>query len=117
MNKPKILFRLNVKLRAVPNKKLPTDVVQHWPEVLKDIDVKVVPMEYLAALRVTFKDKKVWEVDLRRSNDLDRTLDEVIQDFFDEYGDKIDTVDFRLDTKKVKADIQKRTKVFMKKRK
>lgn len=101
----------------MPNKKLPTDVVQHWPEVLKDIDVKVVPIEYLAALRVTFKDKKVWEVDLNRSKNLELTLEEVLEDFFDEYGDKIDTVDFRLDTIKVKTDIQKRTKVFMKKRK
>jgi hypothetical protein len=101
----------------VPNKKLPTDVVQHWPEVLKDIDVKVVPIEYLAALRVTFKDKKVWEVDLNRSKNLELTLEEVLEDFFEEYGDKIDTVDFRLDTIKVKTDIQKRTKVFMKKRK
>lgn len=101
----------------MPNKKLPTDVVQHWPEVLKDIDVKVVPIEYLAALRVTFKDKKVWEVDLNRSKNLELTLEEVLEDFFEEYGDKIDTVDFRLDTIKVKTDIQKRTKVFMKKRK
>lgn len=101
----------------MPKQKLPQDVVQHWPEVLKDIDVKVVPMEYLRALRVTFKDKRVWEVDLRKGNQMEKTLEEVIEDFFEEYGDKIDSVDFRLDTKKVKLDIQKRTNIFMKKRK
>ena len=100
------------------SQKFPNDVVQHWPEVLKDIDVKVVPIEYLAALRVTFKNDNVWEVDLRNERqNANTTLEEVLEDFFDEYGDSIDSVDFRLDTKKVKADIQKRTHTFMKKRK
>jgi len=100
------------------SQKFPNDVVQHWPEVLKDIDVKVVPIEYLAALRVTFKNDNVWEVDLRNERqNASTTLEEVLEDFFDEYGDSIDSVDFRLDTKKVKADIQKRTSTFMKKRK
>ena len=35
---------------------------------------------------------------------------------FLEYEDSIQNVDFRLDTAKVKADIQARTKHFMKKR-
>lgn len=100
------------------SQKFPNDVVQHWPEVLRDIDVKVVPIEYLAALRVTFKNDNVWEVDLRNERqNANTTLEEVLEDFFDEYGDSIDSVDFRLDTKKVKADIQKRTHTFMKKRK
>lgn len=99
--------------------KLPQDVVQHWPEVLKDIDVKVVPLEYLAAIRVSFKDGKIWEVDLRPRSRKKTTesLEDIIEGFFDEYGDNIDNVDFRLDTKKVKRDIQKRTHQFMKKRK
>ena len=113
------MFLQSVKLRAVPKKtgKLPQDVVQHWPEVLKDIDVKVVPLEYLAAIRVSFKDGKIWEVDLRPKARKGKTdLETIVGDFFDEYGENIDNVDFRLDTKKVKADIQKRTALFMKKR-
>jgi hypothetical protein len=97
--------------------KFPKDVVQHWPEVLSDIDVKVVPIEYLAALRVSFKKGNIWEVDLKQKANTNQTLETILEDFFDEYGDEIDTVDFRLDTKKVKADIQKRTALFMKKRK
>lgn len=99
------------------SQKLPEDVVQHWPEILKDIDVKVVPLEYLAAIRVSFKDGKVWEVDLKRKQATQDSLETIIEDFFEEYGDTIDSVDFRLDTKKVKADMQRRTSTFMKKRK
>ena len=44
----------------MPRKKsLPKDVVEHWPEVLKDVDIKVVPVKYLHAVRVYFKDGKV----------------------------------------------------------
>jgi hypothetical protein len=99
------------------SQKLPEDVVQHWPEILKDIDVKVVPLEYLAAIRVSFKDGKVWEVDLKRKKTTENSLETIIEEFFEEYGDTIDSVDFRLDTKKVKADMQQRTSTFMKKRK
>ena len=99
------------------SQKLPEDVVQHWPEILKDIDVKVVPLEYLAAIRVSFKDGKVWEVDLKRKQSTQDSLETIIEDFFEEYGDTNDSVDFRLDTKKVKADMQQRTSTFMKKRK
>jgi|TARA_B110000503_G_scaffold8850_3_gene12054 hypothetical protein len=99
------------------SQKLPEDVIQHWPEILKDIDVKVVPLEYLAAIRVSFKDGKVWEVDLKRKKTTENSLETIIEDFFEEYGDSIESVDFRLDTKKVKADIQQRTTTFMKKRK
>lgn len=99
------------------SQKLPEDVVQHWPEILKDIDVKVVPLEYLAAIRVSFKDGKVWEVDLKRKKTTENSLETIIEEFFEEYGDSIESVDFRLDTKKVKADMQQRTSTFMKKRK
>ena len=99
------------------SQKLPEDVIQHWPEILKDIDVKVVPLEYLAAIRVSFKDGKVWEVDLKRKKTTENSLETIIEEFFEEYGDSIESVDFRLDTKKVKADIQQRTTTFMKKRK
>jgi hypothetical protein len=46
-----------------------------------------------------------------------KELEKTIGDLFKTYGDEIKNVDFRLDTNKVKADITKRTKTFLKKRK
>jgi len=93
--------------------------VQHtWPEVFGDIDVEVIPLEYLTSVRVSFKDGKIWEIDMDSSREKlgdDGVLEDVLQELFDEYENSIENIDFRLDTDRLKRDIQKRTRVFMKK--
>lgn len=100
------------------NKKLPPDVIDKWPEIFDDIEIDVIPVEYLDAVRVQFDDGKIWDIDVKTSRskpDLDIEL--AIEELFEEYADAIVNIDFRLDTEKVKEDIQKRTRFFMKKRK
>lgn len=98
--------------------KLSRGVQNTWPEVFKDINVDVIPIEYLTSIRVIFIDNKVWEIDMNSSRDKlgdDAVLEDILQDLFDEYESKIANIDFRLDTVRLKNDIQKRTRVFMKK--
>ncbi len=101
------------------NKKLPQDIIDHWPEVFQDVDIKVVPVKYLHSVRVFFTDGKVWDIDVAKTRqkkdakDIEKSLEEL----FSNYQDSIDNVDFRLDTARVKADIQGRTRHFMKRRK
>jgi len=45
-----------------PSKKLPQDVINHWPEVFEDVDIDVVPLEYLHSVRVEFIDGKIWDI-------------------------------------------------------
>jgi len=97
-------------------KKLPPDVVNHWPEIFKDIDIESVPVEYLDSVKITFEDGKVWEIDTSR-NPEGIPIDEALESLMEEYEDVIVNVDFRLDTEKVKKNITQRTKFFMKKRK
>ena len=100
------------------NKKLPPDVVDHWPEVFNEIDIDVIPIEYLDSVRVQFQDGKIWDIDVKTSRkkpDLD--IENAIEDLLEEYEDVIANIDFRLDTEKVKRDIKSRTHIFMKKRK
>ena len=104
----------------MPKKKtLPKDIVEHWPEVLKDVDIKVVPVKYLHAVRVYFKDGKMWDIDVAKTlkkNPSEKSIEKTLEQLFLEYENAIENVDFRLDTAKVKADIQARTHRFMKKR-
>jgi len=101
----------------VPNgKKLPKDIIDHWPEVLKDITIETVPLEYLESIRITFVDGKIWEIDTNK-NPAEIDLEEAIEDLMEEYEDSIINVDFRLNTAKVKKDITERTRRFLKKRK
>ena len=98
-------------------KRLPKEVVAHWPEIFSDLHVESIPVEYLLSIKVTFKDGKNWEIRLKnnRQKMTNKELEKQITELFKTYGDAIKNVDFRLDTNKVKADITKRTKTFLKK--
>lgn len=106
----------------MPKNKLPQDVVDRWPEVLNDVDVNVVPIEYLRQIEVTFEDDKTWIIDIDQdkiadNQDIIEELEESLEDLFDEYEDVIVGVNFVLDVEKVKRDITKRTRTFLKKKK
>ena len=91
--------------------KLSRGVQSTWPEVLKDIDVDTI-IEYLVTIRVMFKDKKIWEIDMQSSRNKlgdDKVLEDVLQELFHEYENSIENIDFRLDIERLKNDIQKRT--------
>jgi len=99
----------------VANKKLPPEVVDHWPEVFEDVDVDVVPIEYLHSVRITFDDGITWDIDVKKDSS-DVNVEDALADVMEEYQADITHVDFRLDTEKVKRDISNRTRIFMKKR-
>lgn len=106
------------KKPSEPNQ-LPKDVIDHWPEVFEDLDVKVVPLEYLHSVRVFFEDGKVWDIDIQKSKkdtNIDH-LEATLEELFESYDDVIVNVDFRLDTERLKKDITNRTQLFLKKRK
>lgn len=108
------------KKKSSETTQLPPEVVEHWPEVFQDLDVQVVPLEYLHSIRVFFEDGKVWEIDIERSlskSGAEEALEDTLEELFEEYEDVIVNVDFRLDTDRLKRDIQDRTKMFLKKRK
>ena len=97
------------------NKKLPPEVIEHWPEVFEDVEVEVVPVDYLHSVRISFEDGITWDIDLTKDEALVE-LEESIANLFETYEDAITHIDFRLNTEKVKEDISKRTHLFMKKR-
>lgn len=101
------------------SKKLPQDVINHWPEVFKDVDLNVVPVKYLHSVRVQFFDGKIWDIDVAKSKikDNPEEIEKSLMRLFAEYESDIENIDFRLDTLQIKTDIQKRTASFLKKRK
>lgn len=87
---------------------------EYWEEILNDIDMDFIPIEYINTVVVGFKDGKEWEIDITKSKQETTDVDNVLEEFFEEYEDTIETVDFRLDTSRLKADIDKRTRRFLK---
>ena len=106
--------------KKVPSEsRLPEKVIDHWPEVFEDIDIEVVPIEYLHSVLVSFNDGRIWEIDIAKSKrqTAEENVESTLEELFRQYDNVIDNVDFRLDTVRLKKDIQDRTRTFMKKRK
>ena len=98
---------------------LPKDVIEHWPEIFSEIQLNVLPIKYLNAVMINFKDGKTWEVKISAEarkegwSVFEKQLGELVKN----YEDNIDNVDFKLDSVRVKKDIEKSTQQFFKKRK
>ena len=105
----------------MPKNKLPPEVISQWPEVFSDVEIHAVPIEYIHSAHVYFHDGKVWQIDIDKqttgSSDDVNAIETSLETFLAEYNEEISHVDFRLNTSKVVADVKKRTKSFMKKRK
>lgn len=103
----------------ISGKPLPKDVIDKWPEIFGEITLKVVPLCYLHTVKVTFKNDKVWEIVISnriKTGDWSQ-LELELKAMVREYDSEIDSVDFRLDIEKIKKDVQKNTKKFLKNKK
>ena len=71
-------------MQKKPRKKqLPKEVIDHWPEVLKDIHIDVVPLEYLNSVRVEFTDGKIWDIDINTDKKPVKDLEKDLKDLKD----------------------------------
>lgn len=97
---------------------LPKDVVDRWPEVFGEITCNVVPVHYLNTINITFKNGKIWEikVDQKKANDWD-SFESQVKEIITQYESTIENVDFQLDTDRIKKDITKHTRKFLKNKK
>jgi hypothetical protein len=97
-------------------KPIDQSLIDQWPEILEDIDLSAIPVNYLHSIVVTFNDGDSWEVVLRKQDRENETdwFSETMTELFRNYREKIQHVDFRLDVEKLRKDITKSTKKFLK---
>lgn len=95
-------------------KTLPKDVIDRWPEVFGEITLNVVPLKYLHAVKITFKNRKVWEIELENDSKINwDNFEKQVKEIVSQYEDNIENIDFKLDTDRIKKDITKHTKKFL----
>lgn len=89
---------------------------EYWQDIFDSIEIEVLPVEYMNQVNIHFKDGTVWEVDIKdslkkqTSTDIEDSLDEL----FVAYEEKIQNIDFRMDLDKIKKDVAKRVRRFLK---
>jgi hypothetical protein len=100
-------------------KTLPKEVIAHWPEVFGDVELNVLPIRYLDTVLVNFRDGKTWEIKItakaRRAGWA--SLEESLSEMCKTYESSIDNIDFKLDTERVRKDIESSTQKFLKRKK
>jgi hypothetical protein len=103
---------------VVNGRTLPKNAIDKWPEVFGEITCNVVPLTYLHTITITFKNAKVWEIRANKimTDDWD-SFESHIKEVIKEYESNIESIDFQLDTDRIKKDITKHTKRFLDKRK
>ena len=100
-------------------KNLPKDVIDMWPEVLGDIELNVLPIKYLDTVLITFKDGKSWEIKITAKARKDGwpVFEQSFSELCKNYEESIENVNFKLDTERVRKDIERSTQKFLKKKK
>jgi site-specific DNA-adenine methylase len=98
-------------------KKLNQEVIESWPEIFEEINLKVVPIQYLCSVQVKFKDNRIWTIDVgpKLRDEVYQTIEENIQELIKNYKSHIESIDFKLDTDKIKHDITRETNKFLRK--
>ena len=73
-------------MQKKPRKKqLPKEVIDHWPEVFKDVHIDVVPLEYLNSVRVEFTVGKICDIDINTDKKPVKALEKSLDDLFEQY--------------------------------
>lgn len=87
-----------------------------WPEVFGEVTLNVLPLLYLRKVCVNFKDGNIWEINITAETKKTswKEFEQSLLELINEYESLIDNIDFKLDTARVKKDIEKRTKKFLK---
>ncbi len=100
-------------------KTFPKDIIERWPEVFGEITLNVIPLRYLESVTVTFKNKKIWEINMasRRVREDWDSFESSLKEMLAAYESEIENVDFKLDTERVKKDMIKNTNKFLKRKK
>ena len=102
-----------------PGKTLPKEVIDHWPEVFGEVKLNVLPLRYLHAVLISFKDGKTWEIKVTSKTKRQgwESFEKSLSELFKVYEHKIENINFKLDTEHVKKDIEKSKQQYIKKRK
>jgi len=92
------------------------DKEEEWKDILDEIDIEYLPIQYISRIIIKFHDGASWDIDIddSRKKQTQEEIEDSLDAMFEEYDDKIATIDFRLDLERVKYDLGKRVYRFLK---
>ena len=95
---------------------LPEEVIDVWPEIFGEVILTQLPFQYIEAILLTFKDGTSWEIDLDRKNKKSKFKDheQHLLEILESYDDVLQIIDVKIDTSRVKKDVERSIKRMLK---
>ena len=92
---------------------LPPDVINHWPEVFSNIEIRAIPILYLESIAVKSKNGLIWKEGIADKSlfELDHIEHEFIN--FIQTND-IEKIDYKIDAARIKREVTRQTKRMLK---
>ncbi len=100
-----------------PDKKLPVNIVNIWPEVFGEVQLNVIPIKYLQSISFYLKNNNTLKF-IISPQDRELSWDELnskLTQISKEYEDIIERVDFKMNSIKIRRDIERLSKQFFRK--
>ncbi len=98
-------------------KSTPLEEIDDWDKVFNEVTLNVLPVDYVQKVLINFKDGKSWEIGIapksprKKLNEFKDGLFEIL----DAYEDHIDHIDVKIDTSRVRKDVEKSIKKMLRK--
>lgn len=97
-------------------KKFDDEKNKQWDDILEDIDLQYLPIEYLKSVSISFDGGEVWVIDIakhRKKQNIE-DIEDALDDIFAHFDEEIESIDFKLDIEKIKKDLSIRVARFLK---
>lgn len=94
----------------------PKNLIEEWPEVFEHIYMNSMPIWYVHGVELKFKDGRIWEVDITEQLPFNNEKDIVakLMSALKEVSKEVEQVNFNINVKKLKEEINDQTKNIMK---
>lgn len=94
----------------------PKNLIEEWPEVFEHIYMNSMPIRYVHGVELKFKDGRIWEVDITEQLPFNNEKDIVakLMSALKEVSKEVEQVNFNINVKKLKEEINDQTKNIMK---
>jgi hypothetical protein len=86
--------------------------IDGWDEVFNEVTLRGLPLIYVNAILINFKNGTSWEIDIpsKYRNKSTDEIDEILDQFCSSHAEHIYDVDMQIDTKKVRKAVEKAVK-------
>lgn len=90
----------------------PEHLINQWPEVFTDLEMKTLPVAYIDHVRLDFSDGSVWEIDINSQllSEDPEIISKKLLETLEDYQDIIVKIDFSMDIERLINDVKQETK-------